>query len=70
MPYITNISFRDFGDKGKIKIDGEILHDNKVEYDVYDYLHHTSHFNLPYENIPTVIKGKETLNLILRIIGV
>ena len=32
MPYITNISFRDFGDKGKIKIDGEILHDNKVEY--------------------------------------
>jgi hypothetical protein len=70
MPYITNISFRDFGDKGKIKIDAEIRHNNKVEYDVYDYLNHVAKFNLPYENIPTVVKRKETLNLILRIIGV
>lgn len=69
MPYITNISFRDFGDKGKIKIDAEIRN-NRLEYDVYDYLHHIVKFNLLYDSIPTVVKEKETLNLVSRIIGV
>ena len=69
MPYITNISFRDFGDKGKIKIDAEIRN-NRLEYDVYDYLHHIAKFNILYDSIPTVVKEKETLNLVSRIIGV
>lgn len=68
MPYITNIEFRDFGEKGQIKIIAEI-HNNKVEYDIYDYLYCTANFNILYDSIPMVVK-KGSLNLVSRIIGV
>ena len=68
MPYITNIEFRDFGEKGQIKINAEI-HNNKVEYDIYDYLHFKANFNILYDSITIVVK-KGRLNLVSRIIGV